>query len=318
MNQSLSFISFLFILISAWLGDMVMAAVQPHTTVAKDQNFKDVTIESSRVISCVILFPLDSVKFSETQVVDCINLAKIDNISYIHVIATATASGTGNHNLYLSTRRAGAIEAFINNRYPQVKVHAFGGGENPKFGKVARIFIVESQMKPQELKPGVQIASVGPPEVIERIKTKYVKQIAYQEKPKLGWHSTTTMGLAETGLGDERYRYVGLRVDKELKIPRFGLVFLGLEHKILQSNDAIDVRSTSFFAAKSWQIYRMFERNIFFSQSLELGQIMANSRDFEWGSSSRISLSDEYYKVFGMITKSNYITALGIGLGITI
>ena len=53
---------------------------------ANKQEAKDVAVQTSRVISCAIHFPLDSVKFSEKQVIKCITTAKLEAISYIHVI----------------------------------------------------------------------------------------------------------------------------------------------------------------------------------------------------------------------------------------
>ncbi|MCI5119525.1 MAG: hypothetical protein D3913_16625 [Candidatus Electrothrix sp. LOE1_4_5] len=204
-------------------------------------------IESARVISCAIKFPLDSVRFKEDQVTKCMESANLEAISYVHVIATASSSGSTSHNLYLSTRRAGAIEAFLNNRYPDIQVHAFGGGENPKFGMVARIFIVENSKKAKELSPGVQVAMAGSPEVIEKTITKYVTKTEYQDRPKEEIFFSADTGYAQTSLSDDDYQYVSVKVDKLFRTSIYMLndFTLGIRARFLQSDYVSDINSNN-------------------------------------------------------------------------
>lgn len=277
---------------------------------------QDVVIESSRVISCAIHFPLDSVKFSEAQVTRCIKSANIDDISYVHVIATATSSGTGTHNLYLSTRRAGAVEAFINNRYPKLKVHAFGGGENPKFGKVARIFIVENQRPSTEIRPGVQVAKLGSPEIIERIKTKVITKTEYKPEPPLGYVLGATVGRAETSLNSAIYGLVSVSVGKTLAIPLLGESEVGGRYQILQSNEAVDINKSSVFVKKSWYLSNLYKYKLFISQTVEAGILKANGSDWDIAGQSLLDVRQGNLRGFIGITKSNYITSFGSGLGV--
>ena len=274
------------------------------------------SIEAARVISCAIQFPLDSVKFSEKQVTSCLNSAKLESVSYIHVIATASSTGSGTHNLYLSTRRAGAIEAYINNRYPDLKVHAFGGGENPKFGKMARIFIVENHGKPNQLATGAQLASAGPPEIIERTTTKFITKTEYRERPKDDYDVSVDSGAAATNFGNAAYNYVAMKMTKKLRFDFFGDVIFGLRHRVLQSNEGIDINSTNFMIGRDFNLAHFYGRRVFYGQTIETGPMMTNNRSIEFGTSATLGLQTADFRVSMVATMSNHLNTIGLGLGL--
>ncbi len=272
--------------------------------------------EAARVVSCAVEFPLDSVQFSEQQVTACMNSANLDNVSYIHVIATATSTGSGTHNLYLSTRRAGAIEAFLNNRYPNIQVHAFGGGINPKFGKMARIFVVENRKKGEEISPGIQVASAGPPEIIERTTTKFVTQMEYRDRLKQNIDVNVDTGAALSNFSSDVYDYLAFNVKKTLRTKLTGVISTGIRHRMLSSNDVIDINSTSLMAGRDWHFFQVRGLRVNYEQLLEAGQLIANGRNIEWGTTGTLSLSNNDLKLSLIGSKSNYLSSLGLGVGI--
>lgn len=155
-----------------------------------------------RVWSCAVGFPLDSVRFSTERVEQCLAKADPQRIAYMHVVATATATGSHNHNLYLSTRRAGAIEGFLRNRFPDTEIHAFGGGINAKFGKVARIFIVEGGHEEHE---EILLAQAVAPKAPLAPVVKYrERQTHLQMAPVMAWGQMTKSG--------RRYQIAGLQL----------------------------------------------------------------------------------------------------------
>jgi hypothetical protein len=296
------------------LSSPIFAAAQSKNKTKSPTTEK--TIEAARVISCAIRFPLDSVKFSEAQVTTCLKTAKMDSISYIHVIATASATGSGKHNLYLSTRRAGAIEAYLNNHYPTLKVHAFGGGENPRFGMMARIFIVENNGNSNSLVPGVQLASAGPPEVIERTVTKYVTKIEYTERPKRGLGLSLHSGPAKTELSNDIYNYFAVKFSKAMRLPLIGNIIFGLRHKVLQSNNVLDINSTNLLVGRDFKVTHLFGKTLIFGQTLEAGQLHTNNRSIEWGTTSTLGMHNKDYNMSIIATKSNHLATIGMGLGL--
>ncbi len=271
---------------------------------------------AARVVSCAVEFPLDSVQFSERQVTACMNSANLDNVSYVHVIATATQTGSGTHNLYLSTRRAGAIEAFLNNRYPNIQVHAFGGGINPKFGKIARIFVVENHKKGEEISPGIQVASAGPPEIIERTTTKYVTKTEYIDRPMQQIDISADTGLALSSFSSDAYDYLSINIKKTLRTSLTGVISTGIRHRFLSSNDVIDINSTSLMIGRDWYMFQLFGYRMSYEQLIEAGQLIANGRSIEWGTTGTVSMSSRDLKLSVIGSKSNYLSSLGVGVGI--
>ena len=274
------------------------------------------SIESARIISCAIKFPLDSVRFSEEQITKCMKSANLDAISYIHVIATASSSGSTPHNLYLSTRRAGAIEAYLNNHYPKIQVHAFGGGENPKFGKVARIFVVENNQKPNEIAPGVQVATAGPPEVIEKTITKYITKTKYQDRPKQDINFYINSGMAKTDLSTDQYQYLSVKANKLFKTSIYMLndFTLGLRARVLQSDYVSDVNSFNLAMGKHWNLYHLWKGDLYFEHSIELGQMKVKEQALEYGTSAVFGFKFKDIRLYTVATISNHIKSGGIGI----
>lgn len=289
----------------------------PLTAAAADKAPETVDVKAgpnaARVVTCAVSFPLDSVKFSEDQVQKCMAAVDAASVSYVHVIATADETGTHLHNLYLSTRRAGAIEAYLANRFPAAQVHAFGGGENPRFGKLARIFIVEH--KGDDHSP-VQVASVGVPEIIERTKTETITKTvtAYRDVPKRGFLAATEAGGAR--MAGTAYGYVGVGARQIISFNIVGPVAVGVRHRVLQSDKAADIQSTVAQVAREWPIGTFARRQAYFDQAVELGRVAANDQAVEWGATSTVGLRDGDFEAALIVAKSNVLSSLGFGLGV--
>lgn len=273
-------------------------------------------VSSARVVSCAIVFPLDQVRFSESQIDECMKSVKVDAVSYIHVIATSSTTGSASHNLYLSNRRAGAIEAYLTNRYPNIHVHAFGGGVNPKFGKVARIFIVENLGKPDDIDAGVQVASIGAPEIIEKTTVQVVTRTEYKTPPRKGIDVITEAGPARTGLSGDVYNYVGARVTAQGKVPFFPKLAATLSHRLLQSNEAVDINATSIGVARLWTFGQILDQEIFYEQSIEGGVLRANGRGAEFGAQASVGVRNRDYRLSFQAGRTTATTTLGLGVGI--
>lgn len=290
------------------------ASSTPAGNASKDEPVK--TLSAARVISCAVKFPLDSVRFSREQVSNCLKTTNIKNISYIHVIATATADGSGKHNLYLSTRRAGAIEAYLNNEYPEIQVHAFGGGENPKFGKVARIFIVENAAPSHDIAQGVQLAAAGPPEVIEKITTRTVTKEVYVPNPERGIEVYGFTGAGRFADDPSPYSMEGFQLSKNVKLPYVRHLDVGIRRLSLQSDERLDIHSTSLTAKRTWNLRNVTNTNIAFEQMLSGGLLEANKNHAEFAAISALVFSQKYAQVRFGIAKSNYLSQGFLGLGV--
>lgn len=213
--------------------------------------------EQARVFSCSIHFPLNSVQFEPLRVEECFQGIDLGRISYVHVIATATQTGSLEHNLYLSTRRAGALEGYLKVKYPQLQVHAFGGGINPKFGKSARIIIVESSRHPDQEKPGLSQATMVPerPQVKVEVRTEYVHP--RKNDVNINWLT----GMAQYRPGNDAYQYMGLGVSKNFNAPTLGRMAAGLQYQMFRANPVYDIHAGSVFAEKMWSLHRISKRS---------------------------------------------------------
>jgi hypothetical protein len=289
-------------------------------SLALQEPARDQTIASARVISCAIRFPIDSVRFSEVQIKKCMQAVNIKSVSYVHIIATASSSGSGTHNLYLSSRRAGGLEAYFNNHYPDLKVHAFGGGENPRFGMMARIFIVENNAKPDSLAPGVQLASIGPPEIIERTVTKIVKTTEYKPRPSKEIRMDVLSGTALSNQSKQTYDYLAIKLTRTVTMPYIshflGKLTVGLEHRLLQSNQMVDMHLSNVLLGRRFQLPKLYGKQLTFEQTIEAGQLLSNTRTIDWGTTSSFGIQYHNYQVSLVATKSNYLATFGLGLGL--
>lgn len=211
--------------------------------------------ENSKIYSCAVYFPLDSVQFEPQRVDECFVNINLSRVSYVHVIATATLSGTMEHNLYLSTRRAGALEGYLKVKYPQLQVHAFGGGVNPKFGKSARIIIVESSKDPDKDKAGLTPATIQQPQVRVEIQKEYIHP--KKNDVNIQWYS----GVSQFRPNPSSYQYFGLGVSKNLVAPTIGRFAAGMQYQIFRSNQVYDIHSGTLFGEKMMQIYRISGRS---------------------------------------------------------
>ncbi|MBP9707197.1 MAG: hypothetical protein KBD78_06095 [Oligoflexales bacterium] len=205
--------------------------------------------EQTRIFSCSIEFPLNSVQFDTKLVDECFKGIVLERVSYVHVIATATTTGTSDHNLFLSTRRAGSIEGYIKNKYPQMQVHAFGGGANPKFGKSARIIIVESAPNAEQEADGLSSVIVKAPEVKIKIQKEYILP------KKFGYDVNLMTGLAEYQEDGAMYQLVNVRVYRPTKFPLLKEVDLGVGYGLNRSNNNLDIQTMSVLLGKMYRVY---------------------------------------------------------------
>lgn len=215
------------------------------SSAASPESNSENSLTQAPTYSCSIHFPLDSVSFSEKRIDECFQGIDPKSISYIHVIATATPAGTNTHNLYLSTRRAGALEGYLRNRYKDTIVHAFGGGENPKSGKMARIIIVTQTPQKKDREKVV----IHKPEVVTQYKT--VTEIQYKDRPASGWKMSTATGI--TG-GDRAYQFISVSGSKGFKWKSWQNLSAGVKYNVLRSNRRKDLVSTGLFVSKSWLV----------------------------------------------------------------
>lgn len=227
------------------------ALVAPIAFAAPPKTINAKTVpKPTQVLTCAIEFPLDDVRFDEKQIVDCFKDVKADRIAYLHVFATATPPGTVDHNFYLSNRRAGAIEAYLKNHYPAVPVHAFAGGQNDKFGKMARIFAVIVPETPP----------ANPNKVIEVAPAPLVQappQIEYRvvQAPPSGISVSCSLGSAAFLRHNDPYQLIAAEATAPLPRDGFGTkIHAGLRYAALQSNPSLDARSLMLVATRGWNL----------------------------------------------------------------
>jgi hypothetical protein len=230
-------------------------------------------VTSTRVFSCSVHFPLDSVQFEESSIQHCFEGVDTTRISYIHVIATASTDGSNRHNLYLSTRRAGAIEGYLKNRFKDIEVHAFGGGANPKFGKMARIFIVESPLVPDTATEQSQATDTTPAPQI---------QIEYRERSKTAYSIHLGYGLARFQSDQANYtlRSVGLTTGLKHHLNQEWLkaIDLGLRYGHASSDTRLDLQLLGITIGSSVDLMKVMSYRTVVLGHLGAG-IVHSSRD---------------------------------------
>lgn len=124
---------------------------------------------ASKVVSCAIEFANNSIEFDEDYMRQCLQQVDPGRVTYVHVFATASSPGSVEHNLALSQVRAEKVAHFVSKIKPKLpQIHAFGGGENPRFGRQARIFVVIGPKRFKNAKP----ETVVKVEEVEKVVTK--------------------------------------------------------------------------------------------------------------------------------------------------
>jgi hypothetical protein len=242
-------------LVAAQTAEAAAPKEEPTEALTEEAQSSELSsFSEAKVYTCAIDFPLDSVQFNEQRMEDCFAGVDRQRMSYVHVIATATVTGSNDHNLYLSNRRAGAIEGYLKNRFPEVTIHAFGGGKNPKFGKSARIFIVESPENPDQESLEQKVVVEKYPEVRVEVKTEY----KYLEPVKLGLGVHVLGGVsAFRGQTDSPYQYAGLGVQYDTYLPyldALGEFGLGLRYTLNRSNKVLDIHEGALTVEKMFPL----------------------------------------------------------------
>ena len=253
----------------------------------------------TKVYSCAIHFPLDSVRFDIASMDQCFAEISIDRISYIHVIATATPDGSNKHNLYLSTRRAGSIEGFLRNKYPDIEIHAFGGGENPKFGKMARIIIVESALDPRADKS-------GPEKVVDTTPPKIISKLVYRDVPRrnLGIALEMATGVARFNPTNDNYQFVSGEAGYALPNPWVKNVTVGARYGLKRADLRRDVHSFDVFAAKKYSLGSVYNIGLSASGRIFSGLAFTNSAAVDMAASTIFQAE-----------KKNFMSAIEVGYG---
>jgi hypothetical protein len=269
--------------------------------------------------SCSIHFPLDSVRFSEQRIEECFAGIDPKTISYIHVIATATPAGSNKHNLYLSTRRAGALEGYLRNRYPDTEIHAFGGGENPRAGKMARIIIVTRKIQKKTREKVVMYK----PETVTKI--KQVTKIEYQDRPAIGVNVMSSSGVTA---GNNAYHFMGLRAAKRVD---WGLenFSVGINYRMLRSNRLRDLTATGLFMSKHWLLKKLKQNidvrvtatpilNMMFKKapSETEGLAKSDNQSIDYGLGSAIEFIRSYYVLSLEAQYTSLYQSYGLGIGV--
>ncbi len=268
----------------------------------------------TRIYACEIRFPLNSVQFTEKNVEDCFKNVDRSRISYIHVVATATPEGTLTHNLYLSTRRAGAIEGYLKNRFADIEIHAFGGGVNPKFGKAAQIFIVESAKIPEKEEPINQVVELkqAPPPPAKAPEVQIVTKTEYIKLKKSGLEVRVASGFSTFRPQTGDYQFVGAGLFMPVRSYHFGL-----EYSVHRSNQVYDVHSVKLGGERLYRLWRISG-----NAKLEAGpqaysglSVIDKDRRLDYGMGGLLKYTSGDYTGNVTVGLSKHFRWLGIGVG---
>src|SRR5690606_23015599 len=138
----------------------------------------------------------------------------------------------------------------------------------------------------------------------------------YRDLPKTNVYVATLGGVSATTLSDDVYNYMALEAGKIFSLPTIGPLGVGLRHRLLQSDEALDLNSTSAFVHRPFVLSQLAAGEIYYDQSVELGWLLANGYALEWGATAQLGYRNKDYQVALTATKSNLLTSLGAGLGI--
>ncbi len=290
-----------------------------QTPVTENEQDEIDRFQHAKVFSCAIDFPLNGVQFNEKRLEDCFTNIKRERISYIHVIATATLAGSYDHNLFLSTRRAGAIEGYLKNHFPEVTVHAFGGGRNPKFGKSARIFIVESPENPDQETPEQKVVV----EQYPQIKVEYKTEYKYLPPKRLGLNVQALGGAADFNKSKSDvslYQYLGIAGSYETTLPymgRLGNFAVGMRYVMNRANSQLDIHEGSFILEKMFKLPRWVSTGEF-STGLQglAGAEYQNTVDPTYGGVGLLRYKIENYTSAFNVGYSKHFKWLGLEMGV--
>lgn len=287
--------------------------------VPAEQTKGDDTVElvrddtKTKIYACEIRFPLNSVQFNEKNVEDCFKGVDRQRISYIHVVATASPEGTITHNLYLSTRRAGAIEGYLKNRFSDIEIHAFGGGINPKFGKAAQIFVVESGKIPEHEEPIKQVVELKQaPVQVKAPEVQIVTKTEYIQPKKAGIELRIGSGISQFRPQSSDYQFVGAAVFMPLRSYNFGL-----EYGVHRSNQVYDVHSAKLNAERMYRLWRVSG-----TSKLEAGplaytgvSIIDKDRQMDYGMGAILKYKSGDYTGNVTLGLAKHFRWLGFGVG---
>lgn len=280
---------------------------------------------TSYVIACTIHFPHDSIVFRKKRIDECLKGLDSKLITYIHIFATASTKGSPEYNLNLSNKRAVVVEKEVRKRYPAIKiVHSFGGGENPTFGRLARIFVVAQ--KPE--KKVMQIAE-QPPQVVKEVPKE--PEIRYITKTKIKYVERSLRGLriltyyGKSAYKDQEYKYqkiaVGAYLSKEEYAKLIGLnnLDLGLLLDKNQSDEKTDIDSYLLSARTTWNLLKFYNGDITISAVLN-GGIIRNyrKRTYDLGVGSDLAWTKNGFHIGIDFKKSYQLTSFGLFAGVDI
>jgi hypothetical protein len=89
-----------------------------------------------------------------------------------------------------------------------------------------------------------------------------------------------------------------------------------MRHRMLTSNDVIDINTTSVMIGRDWNVFQLWGLRVKYEQLIEAGQLIANGRSLEWGTTGTLSVSNNDLKLALIGSKSNFLSSLGIGIGV--
>ncbi len=238
--------------------------------------------QKTLVYSCNILFPHNSIVFRQERVEECINNIDPEHITYVHVVATATTSGSANYNLELSNRRAKVIGDAIKKSLKIVdNVHVFGGGQNPRFGRQARIFIV------------VQPHNEGDKEETPVVKTEIEikRELVLAKRSARGLDFQLETGYADIDGGSFNHDYLNLKLRKIFFLPERvnWRWFVGGNYALLTSTERRDftLLLAELGARYVWSIPK-YEDSYLYCESSLLSGVTSNQSEesFDFGVSA--------------------------------
>ncbi|SMF00077.1 hypothetical protein [Pseudobacteriovorax antillogorgiicola] len=272
-------------------------------------------LKETKVFTCNVLFPNDSVAFREERISECFTEVDPELITYIHIVSTASTTGTAAYNLDLSVRRSQKVKRFIEKQFPNVKqIHEFGGGQNPRFGRQARIFIVVQPKTEQEAKEETPI-------VIKEVEIE--KELILAKRGARGLEFANQIGLACVDCYDLDHRSLGVSLRKPIFLKNMPSIRLlgGVQLNHFQSASKKDFQTLDGeFGARYVRDIEILKDSQWFCGASGLAGLATNNDKLALNGGLRTECGLGYQGIMGSFqyTHSYQIVHFGFSLGFEI
>ena len=240
---------------------------------------------------CKVQFPHNSIVFNQKKLSSCLSSIPADqNISYVHIQATATPPGTVKYNLKLSETRAKVVKDFVLNKYPQTTLNIFGGGENPNRGRQATVHLIMNKI---EKTPAAKVVKITKrtPRIALKLKKKVIKPSS--KNFQLG----ILPGIQQFEFGQTYYKSLGAELTYDKKFNKSFSMSIGARIASQADDDFLDIYS-SYALLGAFYHYKLFKVGL----NLPTGLIANNSQNsFDNGVEGRVGLEvDNWAILFGL------------------